>query len=74
MPTFQKTRQILEFIRRCTLSNHEAPTIAEIGRHFDLSIGGVYFQLRKMEDKGWITRSRRWRGIQIVGQGQNKAA
>lgn len=66
--TYRKTRLILDFIIRYVKSNREAPTIKEIGRHFDLSLGGVHNQLKKMEYKGWIKRSRRWRGIEIVEQ------
>jgi DNA-binding MarR family transcriptional regulator len=66
MPTIQKTLQILEFIRRCVQSNNEAPTLKEIARHFHLSIASAHQHLKKMEVKGWIRRSRRWRGIEIV--------
>ena len=66
VPTIQKTLRILEFIKRYLLSNSEAPTLKEIARHFELSIAGVHQHLRKMESRGWVKRSRRWRGIEIV--------
>lgn len=68
MPTIQKTLQILDFIRRCIQSNSEAPTLKEIARHFELSIAGIHQHLKKMESRGWIKRSRRWRGIEIVAE------
>lgn len=68
MPAIRKTIQILDFVRRYALSNDQAPTLNEIARHFDLSIAGVHQHLKKMESKGWIKRSRSWRGIEIVSE------
>jgi SOS-response transcriptional repressor LexA len=67
-PSPRKRRlRILEFIRGCIASNGEAPTIAEIGRRFDLkSSASVYNVLVKLETEGLIKRSRKWRGIEIV--------
>lgn len=73
MPTIQKTLRILEFIKRYTQANGEAPLIKEIGAQFELTISGAYVHLKKMEDRGWIKRSRRWRGIEIVSE-EKKAA
>lgn len=75
MPTIQKTKPMFEFIKRVIQSTGQAPTIAEIGRQFEMSSAqSVHNHLKKMEARGWITRTRGWRGIQIVEQGQNKAA
>lgn len=69
MPTIQKTLRLLEFIKRYRLSNGEAPTMKEIGTHFDIrSSAGVHQHLKKMEARGWIKRSRKWRGIEIIEQ------
>lgn len=69
MPTIQKTLQMFEFIKRRIRVYGYAPTIAEIGQQFDLSSpASVHDHLRKMESRGWIKRSRRWRGIEIVEQ------
>ena len=73
MPTINKTLRILEFIKRYMASNNEAPTMAEIGRQFNMSSSAsVHRQLKKMESLGWIKRSRKMRGIEIVEQ--DKAA
>lgn len=69
MPTIQKTKQIFDFIRDAITLNGKAPTMREIGKQFNLSSSAsIAGHLRKMENKGWIKRSRRWRGIQIVEQ------
>jgi repressor LexA len=69
MPTINKTLRIFEFIKRYTASNKRAPTMAEIGRQFDMSSSAsVHGQLKKMETRGWIRRSNKNRGIEIVEQ------
>jgi SOS-response transcriptional repressor LexA len=74
MPTINKTLRIFEFIKRYMASNKQAPTMAEIGRHFDMSSSAsVHQQLKKMESLGWIRRSNKNRGIEIIEQ-QTKAA
>lgn len=76
MPTIQKTIRIYEFIKRYYASNNVTPTMAEIGRHFDLrSSGSVTDHLKKMQERGWITRVPNVsRGIRIVKQEQKNAA
>lgn len=73
MPTIQTTLRMFEFIQGVISSTGEAPTIAEIGRRFNMtSAQSVHSHLKKMEERGWIKRSRKWRGIEIVEQ--DKAA
>ena len=76
MPTIQKTLRIFEFIKRFYVSNNVTPTMAEIGKQFDLSSpASVFDHLKKMEAKGLITRVPNVsRGIRIVDQETNKAA
>lgn len=75
MPTIQKTLRILEFIRAYKQLNRQSPTIKEIGLHFGFrSSASVHSHLSEMQRRGWITRSRRWRGIQIVEQERSKVA
>jgi repressor LexA len=74
MPTIQKTIRMYEFIRRVIASNGEAPTMRELGSYFHMSSSAsVHEQLQKMEARGWIKRSRRWRGIEIVKQDKEAA-
>lgn len=69
MATFQKTRRIFEFIRGVIQSTGEAPTIAQIGKEFDMrSTASVHAHLKRMERLGWIKRERYSRFIQIVEQ------
>lgn len=69
MPTIQKTLRMFNFIQGYIASNHEAPLLKEIGQHFGMrSLASVLDHLAKMEARGWIKRSRRWRGIEIVKQ------
>lgn len=69
MPTIQKTLQMFEFIKRRIRVYGYAPTLEEIGEVFDLSSpASVHDHLRKMEARGWIKRTRKWRGIEIVEQ------
>ena len=70
MPVTAKQRRIFEFIRRYIESNHEAPTIAEIGRQFEMrSSASVHAVLTALEREGLIKRTPNVsRGIQIVQQ------
>jgi repressor LexA len=63
-----KQQRILQFIRDCIASTGEAPTMAEIGRRFELkSSASVHEILVKLEKKGYIRRSRgAWRGIRVL--------
>lgn len=70
MPVTAKQRRIYEFIRRYIESNHEPPTIAEIGRQFEMrSPASVHAVLLALEREGLIKRIPNVsRGIQIVEQ------
>ena len=68
MPVTAKQRRIFEFIRGYIDSNEEPPTIAEIGRQFDMrSSASVHAVLSALEREGLIKRTPNVsRGIQIV--------
>ena len=70
MPVTAKQRRIFEFIRRYIESNHEAPTIAEIGRQFQMrSSASVHAVLIALEREGLIKRIPNVsRGLEIVPQ------
>jgi len=70
MAVTAKQRRIFEFIRRYTESNQEPPTIAEIGRQFDMrSSASVHAVLVNLEREGLIKRIPNVsRGIEIVQQ------
>ena len=70
MPVTAKQRRVFEFIRRYIESNHEPPTIAEIGRQFQMSSSAsVHAILIALERDGLIKRIPNVsRGIQIVEQ------
>lgn len=81
MPITPKQRRIFEFIRGIIESNEEAPTIAEIGRHFEMkSSASVHAVLTALEREGLIKRIPNVsRGITIVqqqkesnGEGENE--
>jgi repressor LexA len=78
MPVTAKQKRIFEFIRRYIESNQEAPTIAEIGRQFQMrSSASVHAVLTALEREGLIKRIPNVsRGIQIVeqkeGEGDNE--
>jgi repressor LexA len=73
MPVTAKKRIIFEFIRRYIDSNQEAPTIAEIGRQFQMrSSASVHAVLRALEREGLIKRIPNVsRGIEIIQQGES---
>jgi repressor LexA len=75
MPVTAKQRRIFEFIRRYIDSNHEAPTIAEIGKQFQMkSSASVHAVLTALEREGLIKRIPHVsRGIQIVEQGERSS-
>src|SRR6185437_1913588 len=68
MPVTAKQRRIFEFIRRYIESNKEPPTIAEIGRQFQMSSSAsVHGILSALEREGLIKRTPNIsRGIQVV--------
>ena len=70
MAVTAKQRRIYEFIRRYIESNHESPTIAEIGRQFQMrSSASVHAVLVTLEREGLIKRTPNVsRGIEIVEQ------
>jgi repressor LexA len=72
MPVTAKQQRVFEFIRRYLESNHEPPTIAEIGRQFQMSSSAsVHAILIALEREGLIKRIPNVsRGIQIVEQQQ----
>ena len=76
MPTIQKTIRIFNFIKIYIASNGEAPTFREIARRFEFkSVSSVFSHLKKMEERGWIKRTKRIRrGIQIPEDGHRRAA
>ena len=70
MPVTPKQRRIFDFIRRYIDSNQEPPTIAEIGRQFQMrSSASVHAVLTALEREGLIKRIPNVsRGIEIVEQ------
>ena len=70
MPVTAKQRRIFEFIRRYIDSNQEPPTIAEIGRQFQMrSSASVHAVLLALEREGLIKRIPNVsRGIEIIEQ------
>ena len=70
MPVTAKQRRIFEFIRRYIESNQQPPTIAEIGKYFQIkSPASVHAVLTALEREGLIKRIPNVsRGIQIVEQ------
>ena len=73
MPVTAKQRRIFEFIRRYVESNQEPPTIAEIGRQFQMrSSASVHAVLTALEREGLIKRIPNVsRGIEIIQQKEN---
>jgi len=73
MPVTAKQRRVFEFIRRYIESNQEPPTIAEIGRQFQMSSSAsVHGILLALEREGLIKRIPNVsRGIEIVKQETN---
>src|SRR5215216_2295014 len=70
MPVTAKQKRVYDFIRRYIDSNQEPPTIAEIGRQFQLrSSASVHAILLALEREGLIKRIPNVsRGIEIVQQ------
>ena len=73
MPVSAKQRRVYEFIRGYIASNEEPPTIAEIGKHFQISSSAsVHGILSTLEREGLIKRTPNIsRGIQLVKQVAN---
>lgn len=74
MPVTAKQKRVYEFIRRYMASNEEPPTMAEIGRQFQMSSSAsVHGILAALEREGLIKRIPNVsRGIQVI-EPQNTA-
>ena len=75
MPITAKQRRVYDFIRRYMESNQEPPTMAEIGRQFQMSSSAsVHGILLALEREGLIKRIPNVsRGIELVEQSINSA-
>ena len=73
MPVTAKQRRVYDFIKGYIESNEEPPTIAEIGKHFQISSSAsVHGILLALEREGLIKRTPNIsRGIQLVKQPPN---
>ena len=73
MSVTAKQKRVYDFIRRYMESNEEPPTIAEIGRNFQMSSSAsVHAILTALEREGLIKRTPHVsRGIQLVEQSNN---
>src|SRR4051812_1915524 len=73
MPVTAKQRRVFDFIRRYIGSNQEPPTIAEIGRQFQMSSSAsVHGILSALEREGLIKRIPNIsRGIEIIEETKN---
>ena len=73
MAVTAKQRRVYEFIRRYIASNEEPPTMAEIGRQFQMSSSAsVHAILSALEREGLIKRIPNVsRGIELVEQSVN---
>ena len=73
MPVTAKQRRVYDFIRRYMESNQEPPTMAEIGRQFQMrSSASVHGILLALEKEGLIRRIPNVsRGIELVEQSAN---
>ena len=74
MPITAKQKRIYDFIRRYMESNEEPPTMAEIGRQFQMSSSAsVHAILLALEKEGLIKRIPNVsRGIELVEQSTSK--
>lgn len=75
MPVTARQRQVYDFIRRYSEVQKQPPTIAEIGKHFQLSSpASVHSILSGLEREGLIKRIPNVsRGIEIVEQAEDTA-
>jgi len=65
-PLTPKQERILEFIQDYSAANQVPPTLREIGRAFDLSVGTVQDQVEALRKKGYLTReASRARGVRL---------
>jgi repressor LexA len=67
-----KQQAILDFIQSSVEENHRSPSLREIGRHFDLSVGTVQDQVEAIRRKGFLEKeSMISRGLKLaIGLGE----
>jgi repressor LexA len=75
MPVTARQRQVHEFIRRYMETNNQPPTIAEIGKHFQMtSPASVHSILSALEREGLIKRIPNVsRGIELVNDDKQES-
>ncbi|MEJ8662281.1 hypothetical protein [Streptomyces sp. MS1.AVA.4] len=62
----ERERRILRCIREWISDHGEAPTVLEISQEVGLSsTSSTAYQLGKLEQRGLISRDRRWRSIRL---------
>lgn len=58
--------RVYEYLERILRAGEEAPRIVDIGKQFNCCPATIYKTLLLLENQGLITRSRKWRGIQLT--------
>lgn len=58
--------RVYEYLERILRAGEEAPRLIDIGRQFNRCPATIYDILCRLENQGLITRSRKWRGIQLT--------
>ncbi|MBV9080529.1 MAG: repressor LexA [Elusimicrobia bacterium] len=65
-PLTHKQEAILRFIESFAQENHVPPTLRDIGRHFDVSVGTAQDQVEALRRKGYLDREpSRARGLRL---------
>lgn len=62
----QKQKDILNFIRRFMNKEKMAPTVYEIGDHFNIKTSTVFAHIKSLQKKNFLTRSSKARSIALT--------
>lgn len=67
MPTIQKTRRMLEYVKWYQDKHYETPTMAHLCEVFNLkSPASIHRHFAVMKQRGWIRRKRYGRDVEIL--------
>lgn len=64
-PLTKKQRNTYDFIEQFGIKNRYMPSLEEIGKRFKISVPSALDRVRRLEQKGWISRSSDPRSITL---------
>lgn len=62
----ERQKEVLEFIRTRIFIHDKAPSLTEVAEEFEFSIPTAFKHFKKLEKKGFISRTKKWRDVEVL--------